>query len=111
MAKKRKSRHRVPTHVLGLRNDPIDERYQIEIDYATSRLQHRYERALKARDAAERRLTRVTRQSPKVSHLAELRRQLEIREYELTEIVKLMQPGNRCRVPWRPVPVTHSAAE
>lgn len=108
MSKKPKhSRHRIPPQAFAMRSDPIDDRYQVEVDYSTSRLQRRYDRACKARDAAQRRLIRAIEQSTKVSRLAELRRQLEIREYELAEIVKLMQPGNRSKVAWRPVPVTH----
>jgi len=89
VAKKHKSRHRVPPQAYELHSDPISERYQIEVDYATNRLQRRYD--------------------AKVSRLAELRRQLDMREYELGEIMKLMQPGNRTKVPWRPVPITHTA--
>lgn len=108
MSKKPKhSRHRVPAQALVVRSDPVDERYQVEVDYATTRLQRRYERSLKARDAVLRRLRAAIERNAKASYLAELRRQLEIREYELEEIVKLMQPGNRQRVPWRPVPVAH----
>ena len=108
MSKKpKRSRHRVPAPQT-MRSDPISERYQIEVDYATNRLQRRYERALKARDAAQARLLAAIERDAKASHLAELRRQVEIREYELGEIMKLMQPGNRTKVPWRPVPVTHT---
>lgn len=109
MAKKHKSRHRVPPQAYELHSDPISERYQIEVDYATNRLQRRYEAALRAREAAQRRLRLATETNAKASRLAELRRQLDMREYELGEIVKLMQPGNRTKVPWRPVPVTHTA--
>jgi multidrug efflux pump subunit AcrA (membrane-fusion protein) len=93
-----------------LKSDPISERYQTEIDYATSRLQKRYEHALKVRDAAQRQLDTAIRRREKKSRVAELQRQLDIREYELIEIAKLMQPGNRSRVAWRPVPVTHGQA-
>jgi hypothetical protein len=108
MAKKRRSRHRIPACALELKSDPIDERYQTEVDYATNRLQRRYERAVKARDAAQRRLALALTQSAKASRLAELRRQVEMREYELGEIVRLMQPANRAKVGWRPMPVTHA---
>lgn len=92
MSKKpKKSRHRVP--VWDMRSDEISDRYQIEVDYATNRLMRRYEKALKFRDAAQQRLTKAIESKAKDSRLAELRRQLEIREYELMEIVKLMQPG------------------
>ena len=108
MAKRKKSRHRIPECALVMRSDPISERYQTEVDYSTSRLQRRYEHALKARDAALRRLNLAVQESAKNSRLAELRRQVDIREYELAQIVRLMQPGNRSKVGWRPVPVTHS---
>lgn len=102
----KKSRHRIP--VRDMQSDEISERYQIEVDYATNRLMRRYEKALKNRDAAQQRLVKAIESRAKDSRLAELRRQLEIREYELMEIVKLMQPGNRTKVPWRPAPITHS---
>jgi hypothetical protein len=108
MSKKHKSRHRIPDCALQLRSDPIDERYQTEVDYATNRLQRRYERAVRARDAAQRRLALALEQSAKASRLAELRRQLDMREYELNEIVRLMMPANRAKVGWRPMPVTHA---
>lgn len=85
----------------------ISERYQMEIDMSTHRLKRRYEHALRARERAQHRLSVAIQKSNKSSRLAELRRQLEMREYELMEIVKLMQPSNRSRVPWRPVPTTH----
>ena len=93
---------------MQMRSDPIGERYQTEVDYSTNRLQHRYEQALKARDAAQRKLAAAIEKSSKQSRVAELRRQVDIREFELAEIMKLMQPGNRSRVGWRPVPVTHT---
>ena len=104
MTKTRRSRHRVPTIVV--RPEPISERYRTEVEYSTNRLQRRYERALKARDAACKRLARASEGKTKSSRLAELRRQVDIREHELAEIEKLMQPSGRQRVPWRPVPVT-----
>jgi Rad3-related DNA helicase len=110
VAKKRRSRHRIPDCALEMKSDLISERYQTEIDYATNRLQKRYERALRVRDAAKQHLDKAIRKREKTSRVAELRRQLEIREFELSEIVKLMQPGNRSRVAWRPVPVTHGQA-
>ena len=108
VSKKHKSRHRIPDCAFALRSDPIDERYQTEVDYSTSRLQRRYERALKVREAAQRRLSLAINSNAKSSRLAELQRQLDIREYELFEIVKLMQPDLRTKVRWRPVPITHS---
>lgn len=108
MAKKtRRSRHRIPDCAMQFHSDPISERYQIEVDMATNRLQRQYEHALRARDAAQRKLTLAIATSTKKSRLAELRRQVDMREYELAEVVRLMQPGNRAKVGWRPVPVTH----
>jgi hypothetical protein len=92
---------------LVLKSDPISERYQIEVDYATNRLVRAYARALKARDRAQTKLLAAVAHNAKESQLCELRRVLEIREYELKEIEKLMQPGNRAKVPWRPVPITN----
>lgn len=103
---KRKSRHRIPLR--EMHSDPIDDRYQTEVDYSTNRLQRRYERMIKARDAAQHRLAVAIERNRQASQLAELRRQLELREYELIEIVKLMQPNTRSNVPWRPIPITHS---
>lgn len=105
VTKKRKSRHRIPVEALVLRSDPVDGRYQREVDAATNRLERRYRRAVQAREKAQQRLSVAAASNAKVSCLTELRRQLEIREYELAEIEKLMQPGNRARVAWRPVPV------
>ena len=56
MSKKpRRSRHRIPACALVPRSDPIDERYQAEIDASMARLQQRYRKAQKALAAAERR--------------------------------------------------------
>jgi len=104
----KRSRHRIPDCALELHSDPISERYQVEVDYSTNRLMRRYERALKARDAALAKLNTAITRNARAARLAELQRQLDIREYELGEIVKLMQPGDRSKVPWRPVPVTHT---
>jgi hypothetical protein len=82
----------------------VEARHEIN----TTRLQRRYEHPVRAREAAQRRLALAIDTNAKTSRLAELRRQLDMREYELFEIVKLMQPGTRSKVPWRPVAVTHA---
>ena len=106
MSKKpRKSRHR-PV-VVEMRSDPISDRYQTEVEYATNRLVRRYEKALRDRDATAQRLSAAVESRARASQIAELRRRLDIREYELMEIVKLMQPDTRARVGWRPVPASH----
>jgi hypothetical protein len=56
MPKKPKhSRHRIPDCALQPKSDPIDDRYQAEIDASVGRLEARYRRAEKALAAAERR--------------------------------------------------------
>src|SRR6516225_5204812 len=60
MSKKPKqSRHRIPACALGLKSDPIDERYQMEVDMSTHRLERAYAKAQKALAAAEARAERA----------------------------------------------------
>src|SRR6516225_3893379 len=60
MSKKPKqSRHRIPACALGLKSVPIDERYQMEVDMSTHRLERAYAKAQKALAAAEARAERA----------------------------------------------------
>lgn len=101
MSKKpRRSRHRVP--VLEMVSDPIDERYQREVDYSTSRLERAYRKAQAALEAAQRRADKAA-QAAQVN-LGDVRLQRESRKFdrlvaervaELLRIEKLM-----VSVPW-----------
>lgn len=54
MSKKpNRSRHRIPTCALAVESDPVDERYQAEIDASVDHLQRRLLKAEKALEAAE----------------------------------------------------------
>ncbi len=58
----KRSRHRIPDCALQLRSDPIDERYQTEVDMSVNRLEARYRKAAKALAAAEAKAERVRQQ-------------------------------------------------
>lgn len=102
MSKKpKKSRHRIPPEALVIRSDPIDERYQAEIDVSITRLERRYRRAQKALEAAERRAERARRDLATVSNSRRRAKQryydqllllVEERRRELREIELLMIP-------------------
>jgi hypothetical protein len=103
MAKKpHKSRHRIPTCALEPRSDPIDERYQAEIDASMAHLERRYRRGQKALEAAERRAQRAARElEAAIGAAARRARQrrydtllliVEDRRRELREIELLMYP-------------------
>lgn len=108
MSKKpKRSRHRIPTLAFAPISDPVDERYQIEVDYSTNRLQRKYAQAVKAKERAEKKLQIAIQRNERKAVIREFQRKVEIAEYERLEILKLMQPGTRSKVPWKPVPVTH----
>ena len=99
MSKKPKhSRHRVP--VLAMTSDPISERYQIEVNISTNRLEQRYRKAVKALEAAERRAERARRlltesrskSRATAAHYDRLLLIVEDRRRELREIERLMMP-------------------
>ncbi|SLD50621.1 Uncharacterised protein [Mycobacteroides abscessus subsp. bolletii] len=98
MSKVRKSRHRVPT--LAMTSDPIDERYQAEIDTATNRLERRYRRAQCALQKAQARAQRALQLH--AAHPSRANRDVrdglqvlvERRRAELHEIELLMLPTN-----------------
>lgn len=99
MSKKpHKSRHRVP--VLP---DPesaiLDERYQREVDYSTSRLQRVYRKAASALAAAEKRAEKARVALERNTRNVRLRRDherlvslVEDRRRELREVAALMTP-------------------
>lgn len=88
-----RSRHRVPT-ITEIRSDPIDDRYQREVDHSVAKLEQRYRRAQKALDAAERRAERArTQRRPIKASVADLERAVEDRRRELREIEALMMPA------------------
>jgi chromosome segregation ATPase len=101
-----RSRHRIPT--LAVRpSDPVDDRYQAEIDASVGRLTRRYEAAQKRLQAAEakaERLANIVQPKPtERRHLAELMHEVQRRREELAEIERLMMPGDYTRVRHRPV--------
>lgn len=95
-----RSRHRVPTITVVV-SDPISDRYQIEVDMSTQRLERRYCKAVKALEAAQRRAERAQRrlQARQVTKRAAAQREydtllliVEDRRRELHEIELLMMP-------------------
>lgn len=100
MTKQRKSRHRVPT--LRMQSEPIDARYQIEVDMSTNRLERRYRRAQKALAAAEARAEHAHQAlEAAATGIRRLRRQyddlwlvVERRRAELREVELLMRPAD-----------------
>ena len=101
--KKTKSRHRIPTFVLqnALAPDPISERYQIEVDMATNRLERRYRKAQRALEVAERKAeaARIALQRNQSDRAARAYHQqllelVETRRAELREIEALMMPSD-----------------
>lgn len=101
MSKKpNKSRHRVPTHALQLRSDPISERYQREIDMSMERLEQRYRKAQRALQVTERKVERARREAEDNTRNRENRRKynellelVEQRRRELRQIELLMMPA------------------
>lgn len=96
MTKTRKSRHRIPTSVSFV-SDPIDERYQREVDRDTARLEQRYKAAQARAAAAETRAQRLAARAKadNASRLASAAwRAYEDALREVREIELLMQPSN-----------------
>jgi len=96
-----RSRHRIPDCALELKPDPIDERYQAEIDASIAKLEQRYRRAQKALEAAARRAERgrVAVEHARTSAKKRVQRDydkllliVEERRAELREIEILMMP-------------------
>lgn len=90
----KRSRHRVPP-LVGLVSDPIDERYQVEVDVSTARLEQRYRRAEKALRAAEAKAERVrvqierlAEQQAEATRIAVHRAQEQSRLLEHIEAIK-----------------------
>jgi tRNA(Glu) U13 pseudouridine synthase TruD len=101
-----RSRHRIPT--LSVRpSDPVDERYQAEVDASVSRLTRRYEAAHKRLEkAVVRALILANLPTPKPTEkrlLADVMAEVQRRREELAEIERLMMPGDYTRVRYRPV--------
>ncbi len=98
MSKVRKSRHRIPT--LTMTSDPIDERYQAEVDAATNRLERRHRRAQLALQKAEARALRAQQLHATQPSRANrdirnsLERLVEQRRRELRDIERLMLPNH-----------------
>lgn len=104
MSKKpKRSRHRIPDCALELRADPIDERYQWEIDQSVAHLERRYQKAQKALEAAERRVENVRLAIEAAARTGDRRRAerdydklqliVEERRRELREVERLMKPA------------------
>jgi hypothetical protein len=89
----RRSRHRIPPSYTRP-SDPIDERYQAEIDAYTARLERRHRRAVQAVEHAEARYHRAQDQHVAQRQLADLAREVSRRLDELAAIERLMQPSN-----------------
>lgn len=97
MTKTKKSRHRTP--VVQVRSDPVDERYQAEVDACTRRLEARYRKAEAALERAERRaavarqeLERTPTSRASKSYYQRLQELVDQRREELLEIERLMMP-------------------
>lgn len=109
MSKKPKtSRHRVPTEYVRPA-DPIDDRYQAEIDRSVSRLTKKYEAARKRLEAAEARAEKLEKAKnlklAQQKELRDLQKVIDERRRELHELEVLMMPGNYAPVGHRPAPV------
>lgn len=101
------SRHRIPTLVVRP-SDPIDERYQAEIDHSVNKLTRKYESARKRLEVAEKRAEKLintrSRKRARDDELAGLMRVIEARRAELHELERLMMPGDYTPAGHRPVP-------
>lgn len=93
-----RSRHRIPTLTV-VTSDPIDERYQQEIDRSTARLEKAYRKAQSALEAAQRRAAKAREALERQRHNRSLKREhdrlvslVEERMRELREIERLMMP-------------------
>jgi rhamnose utilization protein RhaD (predicted bifunctional aldolase and dehydrogenase) len=89
-------KHRVP--VRPVRSDPVDERYQREVDASTDRAVRAYDRAVGALEAAEALLERRAREAARKGAKAQQRRAyedalavVELRRLELEKLYRLMQ--------------------
>jgi hypothetical protein len=108
MSKKpKRSRHRIPACALQPKSDPVDERYQAEIDASITKLEARYRKAEKALAAAERRAeaarAELAAAAATASRAARQRRYdqllliVEARRRELHQIELLMQQDGYSR--------------
>lgn len=91
-----RSRHRIPP-TRTIQADPVDARYQREVDRDTARAEQRYRAALDAVERARAKAERLAAKpkahaSPKITEAAW--RAYEQALHELREIEALMQPGN-----------------
>lgn len=105
MSKKpRRSRHRVP--VFDMVSDPIDERYQREVDYSTSRLERAWRKAQAALEAAQRRAEKAA--AAAAANLADVRLQRDLRrlDREVAErMAEVLRIEHLMALPWsEPVP-------
>jgi len=96
--KPHRSRHRVPT-LAAVVSDPVDERYQCEVDYSTARLEKAWRKAQAGLEAAERRSAKAAQVAHRSLHNVRLQREhqrlirlVEVRRAELREVEKLMTP-------------------
>lgn len=101
MSKKpQKSRHRVP--VREMVSDPIDDRYQREVDYSTARLERAWRKAQAALEASRRKAERAALAA--AANLADVRLQREHRRLDrevaerMTELLRIEQLMSA--VPW-----------
>lgn len=85
----KKSRHRIPSN-LPMRSDIITDRYQVEIDRSTTRLERHWRRAKKALVAAEAKHARAAG----AARVRELGKLVAMRRDELQKIEILMRPPN-----------------
>ncbi|MET8648500.1 hypothetical protein [Nocardia aurea] len=84
-----RSRHRIPSEALQLRTESISDRYQVEVDTATDRLEARYRKLQRALEKAEARATKLAEESERLAALkAEADR---IAAHRLDEESKLAQ--------------------
>lgn len=97
MSKKpKRSRHRIPDCAFELRSDPIDERYQAEIDASTRRLEQRYRKAEQALAKAEAKAERLRIQ---IDALAEKQREAaRIAAHRAQEQQRVVEYIERIRV-------------
>ncbi|MEN6535089.1 MAG: hypothetical protein ABFD89_15600 [Bryobacteraceae bacterium] len=62
-----RSRHRIPSFVLEQKSDPIDDRYEVEVEASTARLERRYRKLQKALANAEAKASRIAEETARLA--------------------------------------------
>jgi hypothetical protein len=94
VAKRRASRHRIPTAVLerAIEPDVVDDRYQAQVDANMARVERRYRHAQKALQVAVDKAARAEQRLASETHMRQLQSEVDRRRRELAAIEALMMP-------------------